>query len=137
MGGEQAAIDGELIQVMMEEKELKSLLNTVVSKIRKEYKPERIILYGSYAYGEPTEDSDIDLFIVKDTQRNRIERYVEVKTIIYDRHRGISVQPLVLTPQEVVERLELGDDFITEIVTKGKTIYISDEKQRKTSRLMV
>ena len=108
--------------------QIEKILAEIVEKLKREYQPEKIILYGSYAYGNPTRDSDIDLFIVKDTDRNRVERFVEIKTLIYDPQRKISVQPLVLTPGEVQDRMELGDDFITEIVKQGQILYTKDGK---------
>ena len=57
-------------------------IKIIVDKIISEYKPKKIILFGSYAYGTPTEDSDIDLLIVKDTDERPIDRWVEVKKIL-------------------------------------------------------
>ncbi|MBI4285708.1 MAG: nucleotidyltransferase domain-containing protein, partial [Chloroflexi bacterium] len=48
---------------MVKSKRIQKIIAEVVEKIKKEYQPEKIILYGSYAYGKPTRDSDIDLFI--------------------------------------------------------------------------
>ena len=107
----------------MIEKDISSILETITAIIRKEYKPEKIILYGSYAYGNPTKHSDIDLFIVKRTDKKRVDRYVEVKEMIYDSKRRISISPLVYTPQEIKERLVIGDDFVKEILDRGRIIY--------------
>jgi predicted nucleotidyltransferase len=86
--------------------------------------PEKIILFGSYAYGNPTEDSDIDLLIIKETdKKRRVDRFVEVQSIVYDGQSELPVSPLVLTKEELQERLSMGDDFIKEIVKKGKMLY--------------
>ncbi|MBU7016225.1 MAG: nucleotidyltransferase domain-containing protein [Theionarchaea archaeon] len=74
--------------------------------------PLRIILFGSYAYGNPTKESDIDLFILKKTHERRADRLVQVKRIVYDSHSTMPVSPLVYTPDEMEERLRIGDDFI-------------------------
>ncbi len=103
--------------------ELRGLLGKIVDKLVREYQPEKIILFGSYAYGAPTEDSDIDLFIIKDTDQDRIQRFVEVKRLIYERGRRISVAPLVYTPREVSDRLDLGDDFVEDVLTRGEVLY--------------
>ena len=108
---------------MVKDKKLRKLILDIVDKIKKEYQPEQIILFGSYAYGEPTEDSDIDLFIVKDTDKRRVDRYVEVSRLIYEPGRHISISPLVYTPGEIEERLALGDDFVEEVLTKGEVLY--------------
>lgn len=104
-------------------REITLLLTEIVEKLKKEYNPLKIILFGSYAYGNPTRDSDIDLFIVKPTKRKRVDRFVRVKRIIYNPRRTVSVSPLVYTPEEVEERLGMGDAFIKEILDKGVTLY--------------
>lgn len=108
---------------MVKDKRLRKLILEIVDRIKKEYDPEKIILYGSYAYGTPTEESDIDLFIVKDTDKRRVDRFVEVDRLIYNPNLKISVSPLVYTPKEVEERLLLGDDFVTEILQRGEVLY--------------
>lgn len=108
---------------MVKDKEARELILKIVNQIKMEYKPERIILYGSYAYGKPTRDSDIDLFIVKETDKKRVDRFVEVSRLIYEPRRHISISPLVYTPKELEERLSLGDDFVEEVLTKGEVVY--------------
>ncbi|MEM2135245.1 MAG: nucleotidyltransferase domain-containing protein [Candidatus Jordarchaeaceae archaeon] len=105
------------------EGDIKKLLWEIVEKLKSEYKPLKIILFGSYAYGNPGEDSDIDLLILKDTGRRRVDRFVEVKRIIYDPNRRIPVSAFVYTPEELEERLRMGEDFVKEIVEKGIVLY--------------
>ncbi|MBI4330009.1 MAG: nucleotidyltransferase domain-containing protein [Chloroflexi bacterium] len=101
----------------------KQLILQIVDRIRRGYQPEKIILYGSYAYGKPTPDSDIDLFIVKDTDKRWVDRFVEVKRLIYEPGTRVPVSPIVYTPGEVEERVALGDDFVEEVLTKGEVLY--------------
>jgi len=103
--------------------EIKKIILEVVRKLRSEYEPIKIILFGSYAYGNPTKDSDIDLLILKNTDKRRADRFVEVKRIIYNPDLKIPISPLVYTPEELEERLKIGDDFVKEIVRKGVIIY--------------
>jgi len=98
------------------------LLNGIVNKIVEGYKPDKIILFGSYAYGTPTEDSDIDLFIIKDDNRKRVDRFCEVRKISRD-VTGVSIMPIVFTNEELEKRLKLEDDFILEIVNRGRVVY--------------
>jgi len=98
-------------------------LNKIVRQVVEAYRPEKIILFGSYAYGKPDSDSDIDLLIVKKTSERFIDRLIHVRQIVSDPKRSIPFQPLVLTPHELEERLAIGDQFIEEIVTKGKVLY--------------
>ena len=103
--------------------EIKKIILEVVGKLRSEYEPIKIILFGSYAYGNPTKDSDIDLLILKNTDKRRADRFVEVKRIIYNPDIKIPISPLVYTPEELEERLKIGDDFVKEIVRKGIVLY--------------
>lgn len=109
--------------MVLAQQELRELLQKIVDVLVREYQPEKIILFGSYAYGTPTEDSDIDLFIIKDTDKDRIQRFVEVSELIYERGRGISIQPLVYTPAELADRVALGDDFVDDVLTQGQVLY--------------
>lgn len=107
----------------MSDVQIDQLIARLVETIGREYKPQKVILFGSYAHGRPTEDSDIDLFIVKDTDARMVDRFVEVKRLIYDPQLRIPVSPLVYTPQELEERLDMGDDFVEEIMSEGKVLY--------------
>ena len=80
---------------MVNDRKVELLLKKIVRQLQSKYKPDRVILYGSYAYGKPTEDSDIDLLIIKDTDKRRVDRYVEVKKIVYEPGRRVPVEPLV------------------------------------------
>ncbi|MCD6500747.1 nucleotidyltransferase domain-containing protein [bacterium] len=102
---------------MENQKEIKK----IVRQIARKYKPEKIILFGSFAWGNPTQDSDVDLFIVKNTKKAKGERLAKVEEILSD--RKIPLDILVYTPNEVKERLSLGYFFIEDIVKKGKLIY--------------
>ena len=95
----------------------------MVRRLVQEYHPERVVLFGSYAYGTPNEDSDIDLLIIKDTPERLIKRLVAVRRILTDPKRTIALEPIVLTPQEVSRQLAKGDQFIAEIMEKGKVLY--------------
>lgn len=101
----------------------KTELNKIVRQVVDAYRPEKIILFGSYAYGRPRADSDLDLLIIKKTSERFIDRWTNVRKIVSDPKRSIPFEPLVLTPQEVAEQLAIGDQFIEEIITKGKVLY--------------
>jgi predicted nucleotidyltransferase len=100
-----------------------TILKEIVEKLKRNYDPLKIILYGSHAYGNPTEDSDIDLLILKDTTKRRVDRFVDVKRIIYNQNLKIPISPLVYTPSELEERLKIGDDFVEEIIQRGVVLY--------------
>jgi len=95
-------------------------IHDVAQKIIQHYKPERIYLFGSFAWGKPTADSDVDLFIVKDTQERKFDRQLKVRRII---NGSLPADILVYNKKEVQERIALGDFFIKAILKKGKLLY--------------
>ncbi|MDP2939977.1 MAG: nucleotidyltransferase domain-containing protein [Candidatus Omnitrophota bacterium] len=108
---------------MVADKDVKNTILTIVEKIKKEYQPEKIILFGSYAWGNSSKDSDIDLFIIKKTNERHIDRWLKVRKIVYQENLRIPFEPLVYTPEEVQIRLQIGDSFIKQILNKGEVLY--------------
>lgn len=102
---------------------IKAEIDKIVRQLVEGYKPEKVILFGSYAYGNQNADSDLDLLIIKKTSERFIDRCIKVRKLVSDPKRSIPFQPIVLTPHELEERLAVGDQFITEIVTQGKVLY--------------
>ena len=87
--------------------------------IAREFRPKKIVLFGSYAYGQPTEHSDVDLLVVLPHRRGTrpsldIRRRVSA---------GFPVDILVRAPNDVEKRLRQGDSFLTEVMTRGKVLY--------------
>ncbi|MDD3487345.1 MAG: nucleotidyltransferase domain-containing protein [Candidatus Moranbacteria bacterium] len=87
----------------------------------KKYNPEKVILFGSWVWGKPKKDSDIDLLIVKDTKKNPYKRMPEARKFLHGIDFPFDV--LVFTPKEIEERLRANDFFISEIINKGKVLY--------------
>ena len=102
---------------------IRKIIIEIVDRILKGYKPKKVILFGSYAYGQPTEDSDIDLLIIKNTDKRPIDRWVEVKRLLRDNSRTLPISPLVYTEKEIEERIAIKDFFIEEILEKGDVLY--------------
>jgi predicted nucleotidyltransferase len=96
-------------------------LPAAVRRIAETLHPEKIILFGSYAYGTPTPDSDVDLLVVMKTRASRVERYLAVSHLLMPRPFAVDI--LVRTPQEIQAALKQGDFFIDEIVSHGKVLY--------------
>jgi len=96
-------------------------LPEAVQRIVQALQPEKIILFGSYAYGTPTPDSDVDLLVVMETTASVTERYLAVCRLL--RPRPFPVDILVKTPQEIEQALEKGDFFIKDIFTQGEVLY--------------
>jgi predicted nucleotidyltransferase len=98
-------------------------LERLLSKLIVGYAPQQVFLFGSHVYGEPDQHSDLDLLIVKETTKTPFQRRVEVGRIVQDKSRRTPIQSLVITPQELEERIQRGDPFLTEIVEKGEVLY--------------
>jgi predicted nucleotidyltransferase len=107
----------------METAEIQQLTDQIVQKLRAHYNPEKIILFGSYAGGSVQRNSDLDLLIIKDTEERFMDRWSTVRRILSDPSRKIALETLVLTPREVSERLARGDQFLAEILQKGRVLY--------------
>ncbi len=108
---------------MATSREVQEIVQDILEKLLVGYAPQKVVLFGSYAYGSPRPDSDIDLLIVKETPERFIDRWVTVRRLLSDPKRTVSLETLVLTPQEVSRRLAIGDQFVAEIVEKGKVLY--------------
>jgi predicted nucleotidyltransferase len=102
---------------MVERAKIKSFCNAVA----KQFRPRKIILFGSYAYGKPTKDSDVDLLVVMNRTRYRGERMaVRIREAV---NAGFPMDLLVRTPGFIAKRLVWKDCFIEEIMRKGKVLY--------------
>ncbi len=99
------------------EQELRRLTEIII----REYKPQRMILFGSLAQGKVHEWSDIDLVIVKDTPKQFLERMQEIFLLT---HPTVTLNVVVYTPSEVIEMEKQKHYFWKdEIVAKGKVLY--------------
>lgn len=110
---------------MVASKEIPEIIQGILEKLLRGYAPEKVILFGSYAYGSPRPGSDIDLLIIKKTSERFIDRWVTVRRLLSDPKRMISLETLVLTPEELSRRLAIGDQFLAEILEKGAVLYAS------------
>lgn len=108
---------------MVVSKEVQKTIQGILDKLLTSYAPQKVILFGSYAYGNPGPGSDIDLLIIKETSERFVDRWVTVRRLLSDPTRTVSLETFVLTPQEVSRRLAIGDQFLLEIVEKGKVLY--------------
>lgn len=96
-------------------------ISEIVNKIVSGYNPEKIILFGSYATGNPNEDSDLDLFVIKDTDLPRPKRVVQVRKMIYG--SMIPIDLIVYTPKEIDESKDNKFGFVHEVLNTGKILY--------------
>ena len=108
---------------MVASKKVRGIIQHILKKLLMNYTPQKVILFGSYAYGNAQPDSDIDLLIIKETSERFIDRWVAVQRILTGTHRSFPVETLVMTPREIENRLAIGDQFIEEILERGEILY--------------
>ena len=93
-------------------------------KIGKAFHPSRVILFGSYALGTATEDSDVDLLVIQRFEGRPVERSVAIRMEL---RPPFPVDILVRTPESVQRRLDLGDPFLRDILDSGEVLYESPD----------
>lgn len=97
-------------------------IKKIIDKIAENYKPEAIYIFGSYAWGKPTKDSDLDLFIVKDTNENFFKRSVKIQTSFLPNY-PMAMDILVYNNHEIKKIVRRGNIFIKKILSEGKKVY--------------
>ena len=96
-------------------------LPAMVARIVDTLAPERVILFGSYAYGKPTVDSDVDLLVVMETRASPAQRFLAVSRVV--RLRPFPLDVIVKTPAEMQAETEAGDPFLEDVLRHGRTLY--------------
>ena len=99
-------------------------LREIAQKVVRAFRPKNIILFGSYAYGKPTSDSDLDLLIVMESRDRPAERIRKVSDLFDP--RPLPMDFIVLTPGEMRHRLSGFDPFLEEVLEKGQILYGSE-----------
>lgn len=105
----------------MESSFVRGKLQEISQRIVNQFHPEKIILFGSYAWGNPGPDSDVDLFIVKKTDVSTREIARAIDASLWG--VMIPIDIIVSTPENVKRRLDIGDFFIQDVIQKGKELY--------------
>jgi len=95
-------------------------IRAVAKQIADTFHPDKIILFGSHAYGKPRPESDVDLLVIMDTPLRNREQAAQIARAI-DYHFGLDL--LVRRPRQLAERLALGDFFLQEITERGQVLY--------------
>jgi uncharacterized protein len=95
-------------------------IRQLCTRITCEFKPEKIILFGSHAYGRPTPESDLDVMVVMQFEGDPLEQAV---TMLNRLNMLIPIDLLARTPEQIQQRLEMGDIFIRDIMERGKVMY--------------
>lgn len=95
-------------------------IRALAQQIGQTFEPDRVVLFGSYAYGKPRPESDVDLLIIMDSDLRNIEQALLITQKLNYR---FGVDLIVRTPHQVKERIEMGDFFMRDILEKGKVLY--------------
>jgi predicted nucleotidyltransferase len=95
-------------------------IQAFVDRIARNFHPERIILFGSYAWGKPTPDSDVDLLVVLPFQGKNWKMASKIRKRI---HPPFPVDLVVRTSEQLKQRLKQGDGFFENITREGKVLY--------------
>ena len=96
-------------------------INEIVEKIASGYNPDKIILFGSYALGNPNENSDLDLFVIKESDLPRPKRVVKVRKMLFG--SMVPMDIIVYTPEEIELAIENKFSFVYEVLNTGKILY--------------
>ena len=102
---------------MITQEELNDLKDVIVNKVH----PEKILIFGSYAQGNPNEDSDLDILIIQNTELPRLQRSRMIRPHL--RKFCFPMDILVYTPQEVEKWKNVPAAFITNIMSSARVIY--------------
>ncbi len=92
-------------------------IEQVVEQIVEKFHPQKVILFGSHAYGKPHSESDVDLLVVMETKLTGVQQAVKILRAI---NLNFGVDLVVYTPQRLYQRLQWGDSFLQEVITKGQ-----------------
>jgi len=92
-------------------------------KVGCEFGVEKVVLFGSYADGTATEDSDVDLLVICSFKGRSVDESVKIRMTLRPK---FPVDLLVRTPEKIKQRIEMGDDFIRQILEEGKVLYEAD-----------
>jgi predicted nucleotidyltransferase len=95
-------------------------ISSFARQVARRFNPQKIILFGSYAYGKPNADSDVDMLVIMPFKGKGAQKATEILLATDPR---FPIDLLVRTPEQIQMRIKLGDFFIREITRKGKVLY--------------
>lgn len=95
-------------------------IDAFAREVAEKFQPEKIILFGSYAHGQPTEDSDVDLLVIMDHHGKSSEQALAIRRAV---RKNFPLDLIVKTPSETKTRLKQNDFFITSAFKEGRTLY--------------
>ena len=100
-------------------------IEDLAARIAREFKPEKIVLFGSYAYGHPTSDSDVDLLVILKFDGKPVRKAIEIRNRL---NPSLPLDLLVRTPEQIANRVVQNDWFMREILERGRTLYAANHR---------
>jgi len=100
------------------------VIRLLARRIVDRFHPQKIILFGSYAYGQPRPESDIDLLIIMQTALRESQQALQIRQYVNPLF-GLDI--VVYPPEKIEQRLAWGDFFLREIIDKGIVLYESPD----------
>lgn len=100
-------------------------IQELITQIAEQFQPQKIILFGSYAYGTPRPESDVDLLVIMDTDLREPQQALQIRQHV---NPLFGVDILVISPSRLEQRVKMGDSFLQEISTAGKVVYESPDR---------
>jgi predicted nucleotidyltransferase len=97
-------------------------IDALAKRIGAEFRPEKVILFGSHAYGTPSDGSDVDLLVIMEHSGSGVAQALQIVRQVRSR---IPVDLVVRTPREMRQRLQWNDFFLKEVVARGEVLYES------------
>jgi predicted nucleotidyltransferase len=98
----------------------------ICDRIARAFRPEKIVVFGSHAYGEPGPFSDLDLLVVMPFEGSPLQQAARIISRI---NPAMGVDLIVRTPAQVRERLAMPDAFMREIMERGRVAYEADHNR--------
>jgi uncharacterized protein len=100
------------------------VIRSLARQIADRFQPQKIILFGSYAYGQPRRESDIDLLVIMETALRESQQALQIRQYLKPLF-GLDI--IVYPPAKIEQRLAWGDSFLSEIIERGIVLYESPD----------
>ena len=101
-------------------------IRALAKRIAEKFDPEKIILFGSHAYGKPTSWSDVDLLVIMETPKGELKTILEISDSLPPLH--FSVDIIARSRKAIERRKKMGDYFMRDITEKGKVLYARNDQ---------
>jgi predicted nucleotidyltransferase len=99
-----------------------SVIRNLARQIAEQFKPQKIILFGSYARGKPRPESDVDMLVIMNTPLKEVEQSIK---ICQQLQYMFGLDLIVYTPKHLAKRVKMGDWFLRDVLKEGKVLYES------------